>query len=88
MTARKILAIVGIFAVLCLFIGVFVDNAHAQGDSNATKRVDKGIAAKKGVAASLKTVKKGDELSKRATPMQMAIGVGSCFVAFIVVKWL
>ena len=58
MTARKILAIVGIFAVLCLFIGIFVDNAHAQGDSNATKRVDKGIAAKKGVRSEERRVGK------------------------------
>ena len=87
MTMRKVFAILGIMAVLCLSIGMFVDQAHAQGDGGATKRVDKGIAEKKGVAASLKTVKKG-EPSKLATPLQMAIGIGSCFVAFIVVKWL
>ncbi len=88
MTIQKVIAILGLCAILCLTIGIFVDNAHAQGDSKATKRVDKGIAEKKGVAASLKTVKKGDEVPKRATPVQMAIGIGSCFVAFIVVKWL
>jgi len=88
MTIRKVFAILGICAVLLLSIGIFVDGAHAQGDSNATKRVDKGIANKRTVSDSLKTVKKGDEAPKRATPTQMAIGIGSCFVAFIVVKWL
>ncbi len=88
MTVGKVVAILGLCAMLCLGIGIFVDNANAQNDSGAAKRVDKGIANKRGVAASLKTVKKGDEAPKRATPVQMAIGVGSCFVAFIVVKWL
>ena len=88
MTIRKVFAVLGILAVLCLSIGIFVDGAQAQGDSKDTKRVDKGIANKKGVADSLKTVKKGDEVPKRATPTQMAIGIGSCVVAIIVVKWL
>ena len=87
MTIQKVLAILGLCAMACLAVGIFVDNAHAQGDSKATKRVDKGIANKRGVSDSLKTVNK-DEAPKRATPVQMAIGIGSCFVAFIVVKWL
>jgi hypothetical protein len=87
MTARKIFAILGILAVLCLSIGIFADTAHAQGDSGATKRVDKGIAEKKTVSDSLKTVKKEDA-KPGATPIQMAIGVGSIFVMIAVVKWL
>ncbi len=64
MTVGKVVAILGLCAMLCLAIGIFVDNAHAQ------------------------TVEKGDEVPNRATPVQMAIGIGSCFVAVIVVKWI
>ena len=90
MSVQKVLAILGLCAMLILCIGVFVDMAQAQAKDtkNAAKKVDKDLAKRKGVSGSLAKGKKGEELPDKATPTQMAIGVGSIFVMIAVLKWL
>lgn len=91
MSLQKALAILGLCAMLILCIGLFADVAHAQAakeTKNAAKKVDKSLASKKGVSGALANGKKEDEKPEAATPVQMAIGIGSIFVMIAVVKWL
>jgi hypothetical protein len=88
MSVQKVLAILGLCAMLILCIGIFADLAHAQDTKNAAKKVDKNLAKKQGVKGALAKGKKEEEKAKPATPVQMAIGVGSIFVMIAVVKWL
>ncbi len=91
MSVQKVLAILGLCAMLILCIGVFADIAQAQAKDtkNAAKKVDKDLASRKGVSGSLAKGKKGEEdKPTKATPVQMGIGVGSIFVMIAVLKWL
>lgn len=90
MSVQKVLAILGLCAMLILCIGIFADIAQAQAKDtkNAAKKVDKDLASRKGVKGSLAKGKKGEDVPDTATPVEMAIGVGSIFVMIAVVKWL
>lgn len=88
MSVQKALAILGLCAMMILCIGIFADIAHAQDKANAAKKVDKDLAKRQGVSGALAKGKKEEEKPDRATPTQMAIGVGSIFVMIAVVKWL
>jgi hypothetical protein len=84
---KKPMAVAALCALLVLCLGILAETAHAQNDSDAAKTVDKSIAQRKGVSGSLAKGKIAEEGSgPNAT--QMAIGIGSCVVMIIVVKWL
>ncbi len=87
MNVKKLVATAALCALLLLFIGIAAPAAHAQNDSDAAKTVDKQIAQRKGVSGSLASGKIAEEGSG-PTKSQMAIGIGSCVVMIIVVKWL
>ncbi len=87
MNMKKMLAIIGLCAALCLCIGIIVDTTHAQNDNKAAKTTDKKLANKRGVEDSLAKGKKDGEKSGPSS-IQMAIGVGSTFVMIAVMKWL
>ncbi|PCJ65038.1 MAG: hypothetical protein COA73_03155 [Candidatus Hydrogenedentota bacterium] len=85
MNSKIIMAVV-LCVMLCVAMGAMSTEAFAQ-DSNATKAVDKDLANKRGISASLASGA-DDEESDGPTKMQMGLGVGSIFVMIIVVKWL
>ncbi len=89
MDSRKVVRVVAFVALLCFCLAIVVDIADAAAAAKGIGKTGKGdqsLAQKKGVAGSLGT-KKTDE-SKKATKLQMMIGVGSVFVAIAVIKWL
>lgn len=88
MSVQKVVAILGLCAMLVLCFGIFANVAHAQDDAkNAAKKVDKDLAKRQGVSGALAKGNK-EEKPERATPAQMAIGIGSIFVMIAVLKWL
>ncbi len=83
MNASKLAKIAVLCIVLCLVIGLFVDQVHAQ----RAKSGDRDLASKQGLD-SLKGSKDSGNNKPTATRTQMMIGIGSIFVMIIVVKWL
>ena len=83
----KLIITVGmICAVLCLSLALFTQDAYAQ-DSKDSKSSDKKVAQRKGISGSLAAPKDDDE-SEGPTKTQMWLGLGSCAVMWIVVKYL
>ncbi len=83
------LALCATLVVLCLTMGMMPEMVYAQGDSDATKAIDRDSATKKGVRNSLASGKKDDDDDGlNPTKAQMALGIGSFIVMIIVVKWL
>lgn len=89
MDSRRLVRVAAVVALLCFVLALAVEVADAAAAKPSGKAVGKGdqaLAQKKGISGSLGT-KKTDE-SKKATKLQMMIGVGSVFVAIAVIKWL
>ena len=97
MYLRKLLAVFGLCVIACLMIGAITPDAYAQnnqnniGDSDASRSVDKDRATKTGVGGALADGSEdaliggeGDGPSR----LQMGLGLGSCVVMVMVVKWL
>ena len=95
MNATKILMVLTLCVLLCVMIGLVVDQAHAQkgvGGKGIAARGgdlagDKDLASKKGMDVIMSTHKKVDE-SKMPTKLKKMVGIGSIFVMIAVVKWL
>ncbi len=85
MDSRKLVRYVAFAALMCFVLALAVEYAEAAAAKAPTKG-DAALAQKKGISGSLGN-KKTDE-SKKATPLQMGIGIGSVFVAIAVIKWL
>ncbi|HUW61195.1 MAG TPA: hypothetical protein VMZ06_09325 [Candidatus Bathyarchaeia archaeon] len=79
MGSRSVVRVAAFVALLCFVLALAVEYADAA-------KGDQALAQKKGIAGSLGTKKTDD--SKKATKLQMMIGIGSVFVAFAVIKWL
>jgi len=92
MDSRRVVRVIAFVALLCFVLAVAVEYADAAAaKASKVSKVskasgDQSLAQKKGIAASLGT-KKTDE-SKKATKLQMMLGIGSVFVAIAVIKWL
>lgn len=87
MVVKSLLAIALICVALCICMAGFTDIAHAQ-DSSDAKSSDKKVSQKRGVSGSLAGPKEDDGEPAGPNSVQVALGVGSCVVAFIVFKWL
>jgi len=95
MNATKILMVLTLCVLLCLMIGLVVDQAHAQkavGGKGVAGRGgdltgDKDLASKKGLDIIMSS-KKTTDPSKMPTKLKKMVGVGSIFVMIAVVKWL
>lgn len=88
MNTRRLLALLGICAILCLSVALFTGEASAQ-DSSSTKKMDQGKAQKRGVSGALETRGDDDEEDDgRPSKLQMGVGIGSFFVMFAVMKYL
>jgi len=81
MNYRKLFRIAALAVFLCFVLAMLVEHAEAT-------KGDQSLAAKKGVGGALETTKKKEDDGKGPTKAQMAIGLGSVVVAFIVIKWL
>lgn len=88
MDSRKLVRIVAFAALLCFVLAVAVEIADAAAAEKPAVKTkgDASLAQKKGIAGSLG--KKELDESKKPSPLQMGIGIGSVFVAFAVIKWL
>jgi len=85
MNYTKLLCALTLCVLLCLMVGLVVDQAYAQKTAKeGGLKGDKGLADKKGLAV-LGSVKRDIPTASTA---QKAIGVGSIFVMIAVVKWL
>ena len=84
MDSRRLVRVVAFVALLCFVLALAVECADAAAAKPS--KGDQALAQKRGISGSLGT-KKTDE-SKKATKLQMMIGVGSVFVAIAVIKWL
>jgi hypothetical protein len=95
MNATKILMVLTLCVLLCLMMGLVVDQVHAQkglGGRGIAGRGgdltgDKDLASKQGLDIITSSKKKTDPL-KMPTPLKKMVGVGSIFVMIAVVKWL
>lgn len=87
MNPKKLLALAALCALVVLFGGLMSEPVYAQGDSGAARKVDKEVAQRRGVSGSLAKGKIAEEGSG-PNKTQMAVGIGSCVVMIIVVKWL
>ena len=87
MNPKRLLALFALCALVVLLGGLTSEPAYAQGDSKAARNIDKEVAQRRGVSGSLA---KGKIAEEGAGPnkTQMAVGIGSCVVMIIVVKWL
>jgi hypothetical protein len=86
MNWKVVLSIGLICAVLCLSLALFTQEAQAQ-DSNDAKNSDQKVAQRRGISGSL-APPEDDEDGDGVTPTQMWLGLGSCVVMWIVVKYL
>jgi len=88
MNAAKILMVLTLCVLLCLMMGLVVDQVYAQKGLGGKGGLggDKDLASKKGLDV-LKGSKKSDP-SKVPTKLQKMVGVGSIFVMIGVMKWL
>jgi len=87
MDSRSVMRVAAFLVLLCFVLALAVEYADAAAAKpSKPAKGDQALAQKRGIAGSLGT-KKTDE-SKKATKLQMMIGIGSVFVAFAVIKWL
>lgn len=77
MNRPKLAKMAALVVLLCFTLALVTEYVEAA-------KGDQAIAQKQGIALG---EKKTDE-SKKPSKLQMAIGVGSLFVAFAVIKWL
>ena len=84
MKTKRIWAILGLCFLLLFAVSVFTEVAMAQ-DSAAAISSDSRIGQREGVSGSLAQGGGLDDASG-ASRTQMVIGIGSCVVAFLVVK--
>jgi hypothetical protein len=84
MDSRRLVRVAAFVALLCFVLALGVELADAAA-AKPTKG-DQSLAQKQGVGGSLASKKTDD--TKKATKLQMMIGVGSVFVAIAVIKWL
>ena len=83
MNYTKLLFALTLCVLLCLMVGLVVDQAYAQKKDGGLKG-DKGLMNKKGLDV-IGSVKRD---VPEAKTWQKAIGIGSIFVMIAVVKWL
>jgi hypothetical protein len=86
MKLSKWLALFGLCLIAFLAIGIDAPDAYAQ-DNNSIKANDKNSAEKFGVADSLASSDDEDD-SDGPSKLQMGLGLGSCAVSYIVLKFL
>lgn len=86
MTAKTMLVLCAAVVFCCISIGMMANEAYAQGGSS--KSIDKELSQRRGVSGSLASGKKDKGDSRNPTPLQMGVGIGSCVVAFVVLKYL
>ena len=86
MNWKIVIAVAVMCAVLCLSLALFTEDAQAQ-DSNESKNSDKKIAQRRGISGSLAAPDDDDD-GEGVTKTQMWLGLGSCAVMWIVVKYL
>ena len=87
---KRIFAVLGICAILCLPMFLFTTDAAAQSsDTDNSKNLDKTQAQKQGVSGALAT-RPGETEKDPTSPsrLQMGVGIGSVIVMFAVMKWL
>ena len=85
MTTKSKLIVFATVVVCCLCIGMIGNEAYAQGSSS----LDKDMASRKGVSDSLASGgKENNDDSRIPSRLQMGVGIGSCVVAFVVLKYL
>lgn len=93
MSSKMILAVVAVMVALAM-VFAFADTAAAQaddqvtGDTDGLKGKDRDLSQKRTVDDSLANRKLGGEESEGPTKFQMGLGLGSCVVMVIVLKWL
>jgi len=92
MNATKTLMVLTLCVLLCVMIGLVVDQAHAQKGLGIAGRGgelsgDKDLASKKGMDVIMSTKKRTDP-TKMPTRLKKMVGIGSIFVMIAVVKWL
>lgn len=79
MTTKSKLILCAAVVVCCVCIGMIGNEAYAQGD----------MASRQGIGGSLASgSKENKDDSRTPSKLQMGVGIGSCFVAFIVIKYL
>ena len=89
MSVKRFFALCALCVIFCFTFGLVSDLAYAQTDSDSAKAIDKDRATKKGIRNSLASGNDDDEEDDRTpTKPQMALGIGSVIVAYIVFKWL
>ena len=84
---KKLVALCGLLLIACLMITVFVGLADAA-DNAATKKSDKKISQKRGVAGALASSDDDEDKGEGPTKLQMGVGLGSIAVMYAVTKWL
>ncbi len=77
MTAKKVIASLVLFCVLCALFALFVESANAQADDLREEYLG-------GPSSARET---GEE-AEGPTKLKMTVGVGSIFVMIAGVKWL
>ena len=92
MNATKILMVLALCVLLCVMIGLVVDQAYAQKGLGIAGRGgdltgDRDLASKKGMDVIMSSHKKVDA-SKMPGKLEKMVGIGSIFVMIAVVKWL
>lgn len=86
--SKRIFAVLGICAMLCLPMFLFTTDAAAQtNDTDNAKKLDKTQAQKRGVSGSLGT-RPTEKDRTSPSKLQMGVGVGSVFVMLAVMRWL
>ena len=85
MTTKSKLIVFATVVVCFICIGMIGNEAYAQGTSS----LEKDIASRKGVSGSLASGgKENKDASRNPSRLQMGVGIGSCVVAFVVLKYL
>lgn len=83
MSIRNVLVVAALCAVLCVCVGIAAQPAYAQDG------IKGGADKKLGTQQGLEVLKNSGKKDKpTASPVQMAVGVGSIFVTVAIVKWL
>ena len=85
MTTKSKLIMFATVVVCVICIGMIGNEAYAQGSSS----LDKDMASRQGISESLANgSKENNDDSRTPSRLQMGVGIGSCVVAFVVLKYL